>query len=70
MRLNCPECGSRTGTRTSRQISQTVTEGYMSCRACGCRFKVVAEIVGIVIHGEAYNPATALPQLKQALPKQ
>ena len=70
MRLNCPECGGRTGTRTSRKISQTVAEGYMTCPECGCRFKVVAEIVGVVVHGEAYNPTLALPQLRQLLPRQ
>lgn len=69
MRLRCPECGSRAGNRTSRPLSQTITEAYFDCanRECGCRFKVVAEIVGVVVHGDVPKPNINLPIIKRQL---
>lgn len=69
MRLRCPECGSRAGTRTSRAISETITEAYFDCAnpECGCRFKVLAEVVGVKMHGDVQNPLISLPVLKTKL---
>lgn len=69
MRLRCPECGSRAGTRTSRPVSLTVTEAYFDCAnpECGCRFKVLAEIVGVIVQGEMPKPLLSLPVIKRRL---
>ncbi len=70
MRLRCPECGSRAGSRTSRHLSETITEGYFDCAnpECGCRFKAITEIVGVVVRGDTPNPAISLPILKSRIP--
>lgn len=69
MRLRCPECGSRAGTRTSRQLSQTVTEAYFDCvnPECGCRFKAMTEIVGVLVRGDMPKPLISLPVIKRRL---
>lgn len=67
MRLRCPECGCRAVSRTSRHLSLTVTEGYYDCTnmECGCRFKALTEIVGVVIRGEVQNPTLSVPLIKR-----
>lgn len=69
MRLRCPECGGRAGTRTSRAVTTTIAEAYFDCAnpECGCRFKVIAEIVGVKFHGDVPNTMVALPVLKTKL---
>jgi transcription elongation factor Elf1 len=72
MRLRCPECGNRAVSRTSRQLSSTVTEGYYDCtnQECGCRFKALTEIVGLIVPGDIPNPTLSLPLLKRRTAKQ
>ncbi|WP_316675792.1 ogr/Delta-like zinc finger family protein [uncultured Tolumonas sp.] len=67
MRIRCPHCGSLARSRTSRSLSQLVTEGYMDCSnvECGHRFKFLIEIVGSIVPSDTPNPTISLPLLKR-----
>lgn len=72
MKLMCPECGSRAVSRTSRRLSVCVTEGYYDCTnmECGCRFKALTEIVGVLVPGDVRNPTHQLPLIKRRIATQ